>query len=86
MKSEKAREYIIKNVLPGNGRQDLISATDGAIAATIAEQEVTEKAIKSACDLCIDLTCGCGHIDRDPKAYLECEELEKFRNELNNRL
>lgn len=49
----------------------------------LAVFETKKKAIKAACNHCIQSGSGCGHIDREDDAMLYCQELEDFIKELN---
>lgn len=48
-----------------------------------AEEDMKKKAIISACNFCIQSGGICGHIDRDYDYCFQCDELRKFREELD---
>lgn len=45
--------------------------------------EMKEKAIRAACENCIQCGGHCGHIDREPSLMFECEDLRVMRELLD---
>lgn len=83
MKSEKARELVKTMEVDYNAHNKMINSTVAHQAVQLAEEELTQKAIKAACNHCIQSGGGCGHIDREDDAMMYCSELEDFIKELN---
>lgn len=83
MKAKNTRDYVKSMIREYNANNKMINSIVATLAVEMAEAELKQKAVESACYACICSGSGCGHIDRDQTYCFQCDNIKDFREHLD---